>query len=210
MRTEDLINALAADPPGVRPRLVALLPLAAGIAAMILGYAVLLEARPDIGEAIGKGEFILKLAAAAALAVAATGALVRLAAPGRTPGVWRYALFVPALMIGAGVLAAMTGTTAASWWTHLVGTNAVVCLALIPALAVTPLVGVLLSLRSRAPTRPIAAGATAGLLAGGLAAVLYGTTCIDDSPLFVATWYSLAIAIVAGAGAYLGHRFLRW
>jgi hypothetical protein len=53
-------------------------------------------------------------------------------------------------------------------------------------------------------------GAVAGLLAGGLAATLYATHCPDDSPLFVAIWYSLAIALVVLAGAVVGRRVLRW
>ena len=52
--------------------------------------------------------------------------------------------------------------------------------------------------------------AAAGLLAGGLAATLYATHCTDDSPLFVAAWYSLAIAGVAALGALIGARWLRW
>ncbi|MCW5714313.1 MAG: DUF1109 family protein [Bauldia sp.] len=210
MRTEDLINALAADPPAVRPGPGALLPLAAGIAIMILGYGILLDARPDIAEAARSAAFILKLAAAALLAVAAAGTLVRLARPGRSIGPWPYALLLPILLLGGGVVATIAGTPASDWGARLVGTNALACLTVIPALAAAPLAGAIVWLRSRAPTRPASVGALAGILAGSLAAVLYGTTCIDDSPLFVATWYLLAIATVAAAGALLGQRFLRW
>jgi hypothetical protein len=40
--------------------------------------------------------------------------------------------------------------------------------------------------------------------------MLYALTCPDDSPLFVATWYSIAIAVVAGGAAWVGNRLLRW
>jgi hypothetical protein len=53
-------------------------------------------------------------------------------------------------------------------------------------------------------------GAVAGLFAGALGAVLYATHCPDDSPLFVAVWYGLAIAAVALIGALAGRRLLRW
>jgi hypothetical protein len=33
---------------------------------------------------------------------------------------------------------------------------------------------------------------------------------MDDSPLFMATWYGIATVIVAAAGAFLGARLLRW
>ncbi len=53
-------------------------------------------------------------------------------------------------------------------------------------------------------------GAAAGLLAGAIGAALYATHCPDDSPLFVATWYTLAIGFVVGLGALAGSRLLRW
>ena len=58
--------------------------------------------------------------------------------------------------------------------------------------------------------RPRLAGAVAGLASAGLAASLYALYCPDDSPLFVATWYTLAAAITAGVGAIAGKRWLRW
>jgi hypothetical protein len=66
------------------------------------------------------------------------------------------------------------------------------------------------ALRHGAPTRPAFAGAVAGLAAGGLAATLYAAHCTDDSPLFVATWYTIAIAVLAGLGALGGRLFARW
>lgn len=38
---------------------------------------------------------------------------------------------------------------------------------------------------------------TGGLFAGSLGAILYSVYCTDDSPLFVATWYPLAIGLVS-------------
>jgi RNA polymerase sigma factor (sigma-70 family) len=58
--------------------------------------------------------------------------------------------------------------------------------------------------------QPAAAGAYAGLLSAGFAATLYASQCIDDSPLFVATWYPLAIGLVAAVGALAGSRCLRF
>jgi len=49
----------------------------------------------------------------------------------------------------------------------------------------------------------VAPPAAAGLVAGGLSAALYATHCTDDSPLFVATWYTIAIAAVTVLGAIL-------
>jgi hypothetical protein len=50
----------------------------------------------------------------------------------------------------------------------------------------------------------------AGLLSAGLGATLYASHCTDDSPLFVATWYPLAIAMVTAVGAIAGRKMLRY
>jgi len=47
-------------------------------------------------------------------------------------------------------------------------------------------------------------------MVGAFAAGLYATHCPDDSPLFVATWYVLAILVVMAVGAIAGSQFLRW
>nr|WP_271570195.1 NrsF family protein [Bradyrhizobium sp. CCBAU 11386] len=44
----------------------------------------------------------------------------------------------------------------------------------------------------------------------GLAATPYASHCTDDSPLFVATWYTLAAALVAAVGALVGSKVLRY
>jgi hypothetical protein len=48
------------------------------------------------------------------------------------------------------------------------------------------------------------------MLSAGLAATLYAAQCTDDSPLFVATWYTIATAMVAAIGALAGSRLLRF
>ncbi|MBP0575417.1 DUF1109 family protein, partial [Mycobacterium tuberculosis] len=49
-----------------------------------------------------------------------------------------------------------------------------------------------------------------GFLAGSLGALVYATHCPDDSPLFVATWYAIGIAVMTVAGARIGPLALRW
>ncbi|MEA2988814.1 MAG: hypothetical protein QOG83_1525, partial [Alphaproteobacteria bacterium] len=46
--------------------------------------------------------------------------------------------------------------------------------------------------------------------AGALGAAIYAAHCPDDSPLFIAAWYSIAIAVVAAVGAAAGRWVLRW
>ena len=54
------------------------------------------------------------------------------------------------------------------------------------------------------------AGAIAGVAASGIGATFYAANCNDDSPLFVATWYPLAIFMVSAAGSFGGSLLLRW
>jgi hypothetical protein len=93
---------------------------------------------------------------------------------------------------------------------RMMGKNAWNCLTSIPLMALPLLAAALVGLRHGAPARPAVAGALAGLLSAGLAATLYASHCTDDSPLFVATWYTIAAALVAGVGALAGPRVLRF
>jgi hypothetical protein len=94
--------------------------------------------------------------------------------------------------------------------TRMVGSNSRVCLAAIPAMSLPLLAAALVGLRHGAPARPAVAGAIAGLLSAGLAATLYASHCTDDSPLFVATWYTLATVLVTAIGALAGSKVLRY
>jgi len=114
------------------------------------------------------------------------------------------------ILLLTGVAVELWRQPAATWGRLLIGHNAVHCLSLVPMLSLPLVVCLLLALRRAAPLKPGVAGATAGLVAGGVGSMLYALTCPDDSPLFVATWYSIAIAVVAGGAAWVGNRLLRW
>ncbi len=211
MKTDDLINALAADasPP---PRLgrVFASALIAGTLVSAAIFFIWIRPRGDFVEAAATARFLLKFVVAGSLAVTAFGLSTRLARPGAPRGFWRLAwLAAPALLLIA-VAGELYVTPPSAWALKLIGVNARYCLMLIPLLSIAPLAGILLSLREGAPTKPRLAGAVAGLAAGGIAATLYAAHCTDDSPLFVATWYTMAIGLVVLAGAAAGSRLLRW
>jgi hypothetical protein len=94
--------------------------------------------------------------------------------------------------------------------TRLIGHNSRVCMAAITLLSLPLLAGALIGLRHGAPARPAVAGGIAGMISAGLAATLYASHCTDDSPLFVATWYPIATAMVTAAGALIGARVLKF
>ena len=62
----------------------------------------------------------------------------------------------------------------------------------------------------RAPTRLRLVGASAGLVAGGLAASVYALHCPEMAASFVGFWYVLGMLVPTAAGALLGPRLLRW
>lgn len=211
MKTEELIRVLALDgarpvPPLGRSLLSALL---VGLVLSALLFAAVLHPRPDIGVVMLTPPFLFKLAAMLALAVAAGALLADAARPlPRFRG--RWALLAAPLLLLAGVGVELATTDAGTWSTRLIGHNAPHCLSLIPLFSLAPVAAVFFILKRGAPARPAVSGAMAGLVAGGIGAMLYALSCPDDSPLFVATWYSIAIAIVTGASAYVGSKILRW
>jgi hypothetical protein len=212
MRTDDLIHALVADLTVSKTRLWQLfaVALALGAAVSAAAFFSTMGPRADFTQALHTIRFVLKFVLTLSLATTAAGLLMRLARPGAPLGWWRWAWLATPLMLVVAVAVELAVIPPDSWAPRLIGVNARYCLMLIPLLSIAPLAGIVFALRQGAPTRPGLAGAVAGLAAGGIAATLYASHCTDDSPLFVATWYSLAIGIVALFGYVAGARWLRW
>ncbi|MGY6707331.1 MAG: NrsF family protein [Rhizobiaceae bacterium] len=210
MKTEDLIKAISADsarqPLEMRRVWLAAFGGAILIAALI--FFAFMGPRPDFAQAVETTRFLFKFAVTGALLVSAVPVLRALARPGERPA-WPVMLAAPALILAA-IAMELVALPSRQWFSSLVGTNAFYCLTLIPLLGIGPLAAMLAALRAGAPTRPVVAGAVAGVAAGGLAAIFYAAYCTDDSPLFVATWYSLAILLLAVLGALAGRVVLRW
>lgn len=212
MKTDDLIAVLVADGAGpeasVARRAATALLLGALFAA--IAFAVLIGPRPDWRAAIETVRFPLKFVPILLLAIGGIGGLVRLSRPGGRLGVFAAILTLAAgLLIGA-VLVELSIVPRERWATLAIGHNAPHCVTLTPFLAIGPLAAALATARHGATTRPALTGAVAGLAAGGIGATLYAMNCTDDSPLFVALWYPLAVAVVAGLGALFGRRLLVW
>jgi hypothetical protein len=211
LKTQQLIGALTQDvqrePGPGRALLMAMLP-ACGVA--ILAFIVLAGLREDLLQAAQTVRFGLKIAVNLLLWGIATGLILRMASPGAPSVGWQRALVAVPVLLALAVGLELWLLPRAQWADAAVGENSRWCLTMIPLLGAGPLVAALWMLRRSAATRPTAAGAVAGLFAGGLAGALYGLHCTDDSPLFLATWYSLATLALAGIGAALGRRLLRW
>jgi hypothetical protein len=213
MRTEELIEAIARDAAAPRPwlagRMAAAL-LAGGAVAYAL-FALDLGVRPDLLWAmLIDWRFPLKVTIAALSLAGACWAARRLARPETRARDVAIGLALAPLVLALGVGLELVTLPADEWTTRAIGTNARVCLTSIPLLSLAPLATMLAAMRAGAPSSAPLAGAVAGLIAGGIGATLYATHCTDDSPLFVALWYPLGIALVALAGAVAGGRLLRW
>lgn len=212
MKTDDLIKALQAD--GSKPVLplrrawVVAAVLATVIAAIV--FFILLGPRPDIAAAAHTLRFLFKFALTLVLAGTAFAYLRALARPGANTAHIAPWLVIGPVLIGLAVVAELFAVPADQWATYWQGENSLLCMTYIPIIGLGPLAAFLAALRHGAPTRPRLAGAVAGLLAGALAATFYAAHCPDDSPLFVATWYSIAIAILMALGMGLGPRVARW
>jgi hypothetical protein len=154
--------------------------------------------------------FDLKFAVTLALAISAIAVSLHLSRPEASLRGFGWYLFVPAGLLVAGISGEMMMPQRLSMMTRLVGSNSKVCLTVIPLLSLPLLAGALIGLRHGAPARPALAGAVAGMLSAGFAATLYASHCTDDSPLFVAFWYTIATALVTAVGALLGSKLLKY
>lgn len=212
MDTDQLINTLAADnshrekPVG----LVLALALLAAAPVSILMFFAELGVRPDVMTAMHNPFFDLKFAVTLALAAAAITISLHLSRPEASLRGFIWLLAIPAGLLVAGISGEMMMPQRLPMMTRLVGSNSRICMTAVPLMSLPLLAASLLGLRHGAPTRPALEGAMAGLLSAGLAATLYASHCTDDSPLFVATWYSIATAFVTALGALIGSRVLRF
>jgi hypothetical protein len=210
MRTDQLVDALVADGAAARPIGSSLVrALAAGIALSLVVFFLTLGIRPDIRPALETWRFDLKIVTALLGLVLAFGICRDCARPDMPPHPLRRLLPLLVLIVAA-VAVELALVPEAAWRQRLIGSNSLICLPMVPILSVAPLAAVLWTLRRGAPASPVLAGAAAGLVAALCGATLYAFHCFDDSPLFVATWYSLATLGVTAIGAWAGHKLLRW
>lgn len=212
METDQLIRALAAD-NAHRARPVGFVLALALLLAASVSFAIFLTqlgVRPDVMTAMRNPFFDLKFVVTLALAISAIAVSLHLSRPEASLRGWGWLLLIPVGLLVAGIFTEMMMPQRMPMMMRMMGKNSWNCLTWIPLMALPILAAALFGLRHGAPTRPAVAGAIAGLLSAGLAATLYASHCTDDSPLFVATWYTIAAVLVAAVGALAGPRVLRF
>ncbi|GLK70137.1 DUF1109 family protein [Ancylobacter dichloromethanicus] len=211
MKTDDLIDLLAKDAAPQWPfRTLYMAALGCGVVLAGVLFFMLVGLRPNFEQAAETIRFPLKFLLMLPLAMSAAGVTLAMAQPAADSGIWGW-LLVAALALAAGAIASELYVLPPElWMTNLVGKNAAFCLRTIPMLAAGPLLCLLFVLRRGAPTHPGRTGAWAGLAAGAIGATWYAAHCPDDSPLFVAVWYSLGMLMMTLAGYVSGRHLLRW
>jgi hypothetical protein len=211
VKTDDLIDLLAQDSlPPWRFRSVLVGAVAAGIIISAILFFAGIGLRSDITEAVKSDRFLFKFVVTVTLAATATWAVFILGRPCGSLAHRGLTLAIAPALLACAAAVDLLVLPESQWMLHLIGHNAPFCLTLIPLLSIGPLACLLTALRQGASSSPSLAGAVAGLAASGIAATLYAAFCSDDSPLFVMTWYPIAILIVTMAGYLIGRKLLRW
>jgi hypothetical protein len=150
------------------------------------------------------------MAFAGVLALAAYIATERLARPGmRVGGAWA-ALAAPVLLLWLVAALVLLGADPEQRAGLILGATWKTCPFSIALISLPLFVATFWVMKGLAPTRPAWAGASAGLLAGALAALVYALHCPESGAPFIGIWYVVGIAIPAAVGALLGPRTLRW
>src|SRR5258708_2320529 len=212
METDQLIRTLAAD-NAHRARPVGFVLALALLAAAPVSVAMLfagLGVRPDLMTAMRNPFVDLKFVVTLALAIPAIAISLHLPRPEASLHGWKWLLVIPVGLLLPGIASELMMPQRLPMMTRLVVNTSRLVMTAITLVSLPLLVAALIGLRHGAPTRPAVAGAIAGLLSAGLAATLYASHCTDDSPLFVATWYTIATALVSAIGALAGSRGLRF
>jgi len=211
MKTEALVELLARG-AGPAPRAVTARRLGPAAACGLAASALLALGLYGPLPAPMYGSLVpwMKLAYAAALALAAAWLTACLARPVARPGAPSCTVAgVIAVMGASGALAllrAEPGTRGA----ELLGVSWSSCPWSVLVLSLPALAATLWAVRGLAPARPAAAGFASGVFAGALGALGYSLSCPEASAAFVALWYTAGIGLAGTVGAVLGTRVLRW
>ena len=211
MKTDDLIRSLAQDSaPRMSLAQALLYGFLPGVAVSLVFYSLAIGLRPHLFTLLPDWRILFKIAFPVAVFACAGPLALQLARPRGDPRPLVLILIALLIVLAGAVLIELAVVPPDLWRVRLIGHNALVCMVLIPLMSAAPLVGTLIALHRGALDNPGLAGAVAGLFAGAFGASLYATHCPDDSPLFVATWYTLAVLVVMAVGALAGSRWLRW
>lgn len=213
MKTDDLIAMLASGGVAVEPHAAQRRFSAAlgwGAFGTLLLMALWLGVRRDIAAAALLPMFWAKLALPGAVLAGALLTALRLSRPGARLGNALWWLAVPVLAMWLLAAIALIGAEPAARARLIYGVSWTVCPFYIAALSVPAFVAAWWAMQGLAPTRPLWAGAAAGLVAGAVGALAYALYCPEMAAPFIGIWYLSGMLIPACVGVVLGPWLLRW
>ena len=211
MKTDQLIAILTADVEALPSRTwLKNLSLAAGTGLLMATalMVIFLGVRPDWQQIAQHSWFWLRLGFPMVLSFAAFAGVLRLAQPGVALGLAPLGILLPIILVLGMGAAQLLGAAPDTRTTMIFGNTWTDCLLFVSLLSLPAFVALQAVLRDLAPTRPVLAGAMAGLLSGALAASAYAIHCPEMTVPFL-VWYLLGMLVPAALGALLG-RQLRW
>lgn len=210
MKTDDLIQALAADTVAQTPpsgRMARALPLT--LILPPVAVALFWQVRPDLAEALTSAP-VYKTVVPVILTLAALWLGLDLTRPESRPRLQTAVLTVVLGLLGAGLAYGLATNSRADIAMLMDKPDFVNCLFSVPILALLPMGALFWSLRAGAPRNPVASGAIAGLAAGGVGAAAYSLHCPHDEVMYFFSGYGTAIAVTTAIGALIGWKALRW
>ncbi|MBS0231875.1 MAG: DUF1109 domain-containing protein [Proteobacteria bacterium] len=211
MRTDQLIRSLVADLPTPSGSVAKAIALNLSISTVISLATMLLwiGLRPEISDAMGTAPFWIKAGYTFILGTAGLFAIERLGRPGATAGSSFAVVTVVIAVLSVAATVEIFAAQAADRDQLWLGSSYSVCPWTIVVLSLPLLIAALCTLRQLAPTNYAAAGAAAGLMAGGYGACIYSLHCTEYGLPFLATWYTVGMLFVCIVGVLLSG-LLRW
>ncbi len=213
MKTDELISLLASHAEPVPAHAVGrrfAMALGLGLPAALLLMLATLGLRPDMAQAATGLMFWVKLAFTGSLAAAGLVAAERLSRPGMRVGFAWAALAAPVLAMWLAAVVVLLQAAPQQRAGLIMGGTWLACPLSIALVSLPLFIATFWCMKALAPTRLMLAGASAGLLAGALGAMVYALHCPESAAPFLGIWYVLGIAIPTAIGALLGPRILRW
>lgn len=210
---QDLIDTLSADVRPVSPhsaerQLGQALIVGCGItlAAVTATFGI----QPDLDTMVHAAPLLVKTGYAVSLATLAGASVLTLVRPGMPAKINLRRLALPVAALALLALVQLARLPLSDWGQALLGASWSRCPLRIAILSLPVFAGLSITIRSQAPTQLRAAGATAGLVSGAVAAAAYALACPESSAAFILVWYSAGIALSTAIGALLGPKILRW
>jgi hypothetical protein len=213
MKTDELVAWLATGIEPVDPRAPvrrSVLAVAAGVLVAAVMMALWLGVRASLVRDAAIPMLWIKFAFVAWLALGGWIAAMRLARPGATLRGVTPMLLAPVLAMWALAAVELSGADPQQRAALFLGQTWNACPIRIAVLSAPVFAAAMWGMKGFAPTRPVVAGAAAGLLAGAAGAVVYFFHCPELAATFIGTWYVLGMLIPTALGAIIGPVVLRW